>query len=287
MTAKKKFHIHEKIKQNLIILLGIMMTGMAVSVFLVPNKVVSGGVSGISTILYHTLHIPVGLSFAVINLVLLVIAFKFIGKSFVIKSIVGAALLSLFVQLFSYMPPLTRNPFLATVFGAFFYGLGIGLALVEGASTGGTDILGRLFQHFFPQMKIGKLLFVIDSIVIVSSFLVFKNIDLLLFGLIALFLSTYAVDWLIHKLNISKLAFIVSECGEKIAECLVHTSHRGVTLIDATGAYTMDDKKVLVCALKESEVVDFQRKILEIDESAFIIFSESQQIVGNGFHVYK
>lgn len=269
------------------ILLGIILTALAISVFYVPNKIVSGGVSGLSTILYHQLHIPTGLSFAIINLLLLLIAFRFIGKEFVINSVIGAGLLSLFVEIFSHLPAVTDDLFLATAFGAVFYGFGIGLALIGGASTGGTDILGRLLQHFFPHLKIGKLLLIVDSLVILSSLLVFRNIRLVLFGILALFLSTCAIDWLIQKLNISKLAFIVSDKGEEIASFLVNTSPRGVTIIDALGAYTMENRKVLMCALKENEIIEFQKKILQMDPNAFLIFSESQQIVGNGFHVYK
>lgn len=277
----------KKFKQYAIILLGLLMTAVAISLFFVPNKIVNGGVSGISTILFHTFGIPAGLSYLVINLVLLAIAYKFIGKSFVINSIVGAGIVSLFVQLFSYLPPITDNTFLAVVFGAAFYGVGIGLALIEGASTGGTDILGRLLQYFYPHIKIGKLLLIVDSIVITISLLVFKNIDVALFGIISLFLSTYSIDLLIHKLNISKLAFVVTPKGEEVAAMLIKTSPRGVTIFDVVGAYTKEKAKVLMCALKENELTEFQRKILEIDENAFIIFSESQQIVGNGFHVYK
>lgn len=277
----------EKIRQYFTILMGTMITGMAISMFFVPNKIVSGGVSGVSTILYHTLNIPASLSFAVINLVLLLIAAKFLGKGFVIKTVIGAGLLSIFVEIFSYVPPLTDNVLLATVFGAIFYGFGIGLSLIEGATTGGTDILSRLLQYFFPHIKIGKLLLIVDAVVILTSLIVFRNTELVLFGIIALFLSTYSIDLLIHKLNISKLAYVVTDKGEEISKRLVTTSPRGVTIIEATGAYTMGKKQVLMCALKASEIAEFQRKIEEIDPTAFTIFSESQQIVGNGFHVYK
>ncbi len=277
----------EKIRQYFTILMGTMITGMAISMFFVPNKIVSGGVSGVSTILYHTLNIPASLSFAVINLVLLLIAAKFLGREFVIKTIIGAGLLSIFVEIFSYVPPLTDNVLLATVFGAIFYGFGIGLSLIEGATTGGTDILSRLLQYFFPHIKIGKLLLIVDAVVILTSLIVFRNTELVLFGIIALFLSTYSIDLLIHKLNISKLAYVVTDKGEEISKKLVTTSPRGVTIIEATGAYTMEEKQVLMCALKASEITEFQKKIEEIDPTAFTIFSESQQIVGNGFHVYK
>jgi uncharacterized membrane-anchored protein YitT (DUF2179 family) len=147
--------------------------------------------------------------------------------------------------------------------------------------------LGRLLQALFPYIKIGKLLMIIDGIVIAVSLVLFRQIDLALYGIIALFIATAAIDWLIQSLNISKLAFIVSDKGVEIAKKLTSESPRGVTIIDAIGGYTMENKKVLMCALKENEMQEFQRRILEMDSTAFIIFSESQQIIGNGFRVYK
>lgn len=276
-----------KIKKYATILIGLIITAYAISTLYLPNKVVSGGVSGVSTILYHQLGIQPGLSFAVINIVLLLIALKFIGKDFVLHSLLGAGLISVLVEVFSYLPPLTTNVFLATVFGSVLYGFGIGLTLIEGASSGGTDILGRLLQCVFPHIKIGRLLLVVDLAVILTSLIIFKQVDLTLYGIIALFLSTFSIDLLISKLNVSKLAFVVTDQGDDIAHMLISTSPRGVTIIDAVGAYTMENKKVLMCALKDSEVIDFQKKILDVDDEAFIIYSESQQIVGNGFYVYR
>lgn len=274
-------------KKYISIVLGVIMVAFAVSVFYIPNKIVSGGVSGVSTILFHMFGLAPGLSFAVINIILLILAIRFLGKGFVINTLLGAALLSIFVQVFSYIPPVTNDIFLATIFGAVLYGIGIGLTLVEGASTGGTDILSRLFQCAFPHIKIGNLLLVVDATVIFASFIVFKQFELALYGIVALCISSFAINWLIHKLNISKLAFVVTDNGTDIAKHLVSNSPRGVTLIDATGGYTMSNKNVLICALKENEAEEFQKRILNIDETAFIIFSESSQIVGNGFRVYK
>lgn len=275
------------VKKYITILCGTALTGFAISGFYTPNKIVSGGVSGISTILYHTLRIPTGISFAAVNIFLLLLSLKVLGFRFVRDTIVGSMLLSLFVQLFSYMPPVTENPVLAAVFGAVCYGAGIGLTLIGGASTGGTDIVSRLFQVPFPHIKVGTLLMVIDSVVIGISLIVFKDIDLMLFGIAALFVATLSINILIAKLNISKLAFVVTDRGEEVAEALVSSSPRGVTLIEAKGVYTMENRQVLMCALKESEIPQFQKRILNLDNKAFIIFSESQQIIGNGFRVYK
>ncbi|MBQ6937270.1 MAG: YitT family protein [Clostridia bacterium] len=279
--------MNSKLRQNILFIIGPIITAFGISVFYLPNKVVSGGVSGLSTILYHLAKIPPGLSFAVINIIFLLLSLKFLGKAFVFKTLIGAASISLFVQIFSYLPPMTNDIILATIFGSLLYGFGIGLTFLSGGSTGGTDILGRLLQHFFPHFKIGKLLLFVDALVIISSLIVFRQIDLALWGIVALFLSTFSVDWLIQKLNISKLAFVVTEKGHEVSQLLISTSPRGVTIFDVIGAYTLEKKTMLMCALKDNETPEFQRKILDIDAEAFIIFSESQQIVGNGFHVYR
>ncbi len=276
----------KKIKDILLTILGTMITAAAVSLLLTPNKIVCGGMSGVSTILFHTFSLPPGITFGVLNVILLLLGLKVLGLSFTLKTLFGAGVLSVFVQLFSYLPPLTDDVFLATIFGGVLYGSGIGIAFVSGASTGGTDIIGRLLQHSMPQMPIGKLLLVIDGIVIVASLIVFKQVNLALFGIIALFVSTYSVDFLIAKLNVSTIAFIISDSGDELARRLVGSSSRGVTVIDAVGAYTDENKKMLFCALKERETVDFKRKIEQIDPNAFTVFAESQKIVGNGFYLY-
>lgn len=276
-----------KLKSFIFTLAGTILTGFGIGVFLTPNKIVGGGVSGLSTILYHTFFVPPGVTFLVINICLLLIGYKVLGKSFTVKTLIGSGMLSLFVQMFSYIPFYTENIMLATIFGGGLYGIGIGLGFVAGASTGGTDILGRLLQHKFPTMPIGKLLLFVDGVIILISLIVFKNIELTLFGIIALLISSTTIDFVIGQFNISKIAFVITDKGDEIAQKLVASSPRGITIIDAVGAYTNSSKKLLFCALKEIETEVFQRKVLSIDNTAFIVFSESQRIKGNGFYLYK
>lgn len=275
-----------KMKSFGLIVIGNTITAMAISMFLVPNKIVLGGASGMATIMYYSLGIRTSIANAIINAVLLLAALICFGWKFIGKTVFSIALLTAMIEVFSYVPPVTDNMFLATIFGAALYGAGIGIVLSQGSTTGGTDILGRLIQHKFPHWKIGKILLGVDLSVICFSFVTFKATDAVLYGILALFVSTTAIDWLMRSLNISKLAFIITDKGKEISEFLVHTSPRGVTLVDVTGVYTNTPKQMLICALKENELPEFQRKVLEKDEDAFLIYSESQQIVGNGFYIY-
>lgn len=276
-----------QLKSFVLTITGTMLTGLGIGVFLTPNKIVGGGVSGISTILYHSFSLPIGISFFMINALLLIVGYKILGRNFTLKTLIGTSLLSVFAQIFAYVPYYTQNTMIAALFGGAFYGVGIGFSFVAGASTGGTDILGRLLQCKFPTIPIGKVLLGVDGIVIIISLMMFKNIELSLFGIITLFISSYTIDFVIGKFNVSRIAFVITDKGDEISQHLVYTSPRGVTLVEATGAYTKEQKKMLFCALKESESSLFQDKILAIDSNAFIVFSESQQIKGNGFRLYK
>lgn len=277
----------KKMKSVWFTIFGTMITGFAIGAFLTPNKVVGGGASGISTILYHTFGIQPGLSFFLINIVFLLLGLTVLGKKFILKTLLGITLLSLFTQIFSFFPIYTENLILTTVFGGILYGFGIGMSFAAGASTGGTDIIGRIIQTKVPYMPIGKMLLIVDGIIIIISFFVFRDIELILFGVLTLFVSSYSIDLIISKLNVSNIAFVITDKGKEISEKLVSTSPRGVTLIDVKGVYTGSEKQMLFCALKESESEAFQKKILEIDETAFIVFSMSQRIKGNGFYLYK
>lgn len=277
----------KKYKNFYLVILGTLCTAAGVGLFLTPNKIVNGGVSGIGTILYNVFQIPMGGTYITLNLLFLLLGLRILGKTFVLKTLMGAGILSVFVEIFTYLTPLTDNILIAAIFGGFLYGLGIGIVFSSGATTGGTDILGRLLQYKFSSLPIGKLMLVIDGIIVLSSALVFDDSDLVFFGLISMVISTYVIDMVIRKLNVSKIAFVITAEGRAIAKRIVTSSPRGVTLLHAIGAYTDTDKNVLFCAMKEGEIEEFQKKVLEIDPHAFVVFAESQQILGNGFYIYR
>ena len=224
---------------------GTMMPGFAIGSFLTPNKVVGGGASGISTILFHTFGIQPGVSFFILNILFLLIGLTILGKQFILKTLIGITLLSLFTQIFIFFPIYTENLILSAVFGGVLYGLGIGMSFAAGASTGGTDIIGRIIQTKFSFVPIGKMLLFVDGIIIVISLVIFKNIELALFGILTLVISSYSIDFIISKLNVSRIAFVITDDGEEMSKMLVSTSPRGVTLIDVKGVYTDAKKQML------------------------------------------
>lgn len=217
----------ERLKSYFLISFGIMLTGFAISVFLVPNRIVIGGVSGVATVLYYTIDLKPSLTVTLINAVLLLLSLKCFGWKFVGKTLFGIGMLSVLIEAFSYVPAVTDNLMLATIFGASLYGIGIGIVLSQGSTTGGTDILGRLIQHRFSHWKIGKILLGVDLFVISLSFATFRTTETVLYGVIALFISTSSIDYLMKVLNVSKLAFVITDRGMEISEFLADTFPRG------------------------------------------------------------
>lgn len=276
----------KKIKSYFLIFTGVLLMSISIGVFLVPNKIVSGGVSGLATVFYYVFNIPVGITYFVVNMILLGFGYKILGKKFVITTIISSGLVSALCDLFTYFEPVTDDVVLAALFGGVIGGVGMSLTLIENSSTGGTDVLSRIIQSKKEHLPIGRVLIIVDFIIILLSYFVFKNINLTLYGILSLFVCGTAIDIIISKLNSSKMAFVVTNRGEEISKRLINTSKRGVTMIKVKGAYTGEEKSMLICALKDFEVLEFKNKILEIDKKSFIMFCESEKILGEGFYIY-
>jgi len=274
------------LKSYTIILTGMTLTAIATGLFYIPNGIVTGGVSGIATILYP-LGVPPGITYSLVNLFLLLFSYKRLGRDFVIKSILSVIVISSLVQVLSEVSPITHNIFLATLFGSLLFGIGASLTFIENANTGGTDIIGRLVQSKYQYFPIGTLLMIIDGIIILISLLISRNVDLALYGLLGLFISAFSIDFIIDHLNSSKLAFVITDKGQQISDLIIEKSRRGVTILNAKGAYSGARKNLLICALKNKQIPEFHSMIIETDNNAFIIFTNSEKIFGLGFYVYK
>ena len=274
------------LKSYIIIFIGMTLSATAIGLFYIPNGIVTGGVSGIATILYP-IGVPPGITYSFVNLILLFFSYKRLGRDFVIKSILSVIVISLLVQVFSELPPITNNIFLATLFGSLLFGIGASLTFIQNANTGGTDIIGRLVQSKYQYFPIGTLLMIVDGFIILVSLFISRNIDLALYGLFGLFISAFSIDFIIDHLNSSKLAFVITDKGQEISSLIIEKSRRGVTMLNARGAYSGNRKNLLICALKNKQIPDFHRMIVETDENAFIIFTNSEKIFGLGFYVYK
>ena len=277
----------KKYRDFVFLIAGSFFAAVGVSNFYLPGKVVTGGAGGLATLFYYLFGIPAGVSIFGLSMIFLLFGLKTLGKDFVIKSIIGTAAMAVMTELTACFGTITDSSALSAAFGALFYGVGSGLVFISGYNTGGTDILGRIVQHRFPHISIGGLLMVINGIIILISFKTFNDVNLMLLGVLALIASNMVIDKVIDSFNDSKLAFIISDKADDIAQMILKSLGRGVTILNGSGGFTHSDKNVLLCAISGKQLESLRESICKTDEAAFMIFIDTKAVSGKGFHVYK
>lgn len=275
------------LKKYIIIGLGSFLFALSVNLFTLPTKIVSGGISGIATIIYHTAGISTGITVGILNIIIILFALKSLGKGFVIDSLTAIFMIPIFLKITELLPPVTQNPLLASLFGGVLLGCGIGLSFSQGGTTGGTDIVSRISQKKYPHLSIGILMTIVDLIIIGISMIVFQNIDLALYGILSLVISTAVIDYILGKLNSAKLVMIITHSQNKLEQAILSEINRGVTVINATGSFSGDSKKLLLCVVKSKQAEKLKTIVNAFDPNAFVIVNESKEILGNGFQYYR
>ncbi len=254
---------------------------------MLPSKIVTGGVSGIATIIFYLSGISPGFTMGILNIIIGIVAYIELGRKFVIDSLVGIVAIPVFMELTKNAPFFFDDLVLSSVFGGIICGIGIGMTFSQGSTTGGTDIVSRISQKRFPSLSIGVILSAIDFIIISVSYFVFKDLKLTMYGLATLFISTWVIDFIIAKLNGGVVAYIITNKSEELKSSILKEINRGTTVIDAKGGYSGEEKQILICVMKKKEL-DELRKILELkDKNSFLIVSPSTEVQGEGFKYYR
>ncbi len=252
--------------------------------FTAPNEIAPGGVSGLATIINFLFHIPIGLASFLLNIPLLLLALRFLGRGFTVRTLKSVAILSLVLDIvLPFIPVYRGDPILAALFGGVFMGAGLGLVFMRGSTTGGTDIASLLIQRKFPHLSIGRILLITDLFVLLLAALVYKNIETLLYGLIAIFTQTKMIDGVLYGLDSGRLAIVVSQKEREIAEVIMEQLGRGVTFLEGEGAYLGEKRRVLLCALRTRQFARLKKMVYSIDPTAFVIVTEASEILGDGF----
>lgn len=254
-----------------------------------PNDIAFGGITGIAQIINHLLPVaPVGVTVIILNIPLFLLAWKLLGGKMLLGSLYAMFISSVFIDLFTplwdWQP---MEPFLATIFGGLTMGLSLGLIFQQGSTTGGTDLAARLLKLKLAWLPMGKLLMAVDLVVIVLVALAFRALDTMLYGLVALYISSIAMDGVLYGLDNAKVAYIISDHNEEISRSIVEDLDRGVTILHGQGAFTGTDKKVLLCAFKQREIASIKNLVKEIDPAAFLIVCPAHEVLGEGFRDYK
>ena len=284
--------IYNPSKDYILILLGTLLYGFSFNGFILSNQIVTGGLSGVCALIFFATKgfIPVSLSYFTINIVLLLIALKVLGFKFLIKTIFGVFSLSgslwLFEQLLHGQPILHNQPFMSIVIGAFLCGIGLGLVFTAGGSTGGTDILAAIINKY-KNVSMGTALLMFDFVIISSSYMLFQNVDKIVFGFVEMVVGNYTVDMILNSNRRSVQFLIFSQKYDEIAQHIINDLGRGCTIIDGTGGYSQKPVKVIILLVKKSESIAIFRMVKEIDHQAFISQSLVQGVYGEGFDKIK
>lgn len=265
------------------LILGAMIMAFGVQLFLLPNKLSSGGFSGIATIVYYFFNVQMGVTNLLLNIPLFIIAFFKMGKDFFIKSIIGTVSLSVFFDFFDKFNVITSDRFLACIFGGIVIGIGTAFILRSSSSTGGSDLIGNLIKKISPNIKTSSAIVIFDTLVVLANMIVFKEIEIGLYSAISIYIMGVITDILFEGIYFTKLIFIVSEKNEEIALSIGKEIKRGTTGLYGKGMYENKDKLILMCAVTRQDVFRVKNIAQKIDKNSFIIITNSREVFGIGF----
>ena len=288
LISDKKELLHQ-LKDYFMIVVGLALYAFGFTAFILPEKVVSGGLAGVSSLVYFKFGIPVAITNYSLNVLLLLMAFRVVGRTFVIRTVFGFSVISLF---FGIMQPLfpqpfvNNQPFMNIILGSIMCGLGVGLAFIHNGSTGGTDIVAAMVSKK-TNVTIGRMILYTDVFIISSSYLLFHSIDKIVYGFVILLVVAFVCDYVINTNRQAVQFTIISEKWEEIANSINNEAHRGCTLLHGTGWYTKRDVKMLIVMCRKIESVTIFRIIKSIDKDAFVTQANVNGVYGVGFDEVK
>lgn len=280
----KAINTKDYVWQYVLIIIGSALFAAGFQFFLYPNSIIVGGVSGIAMIVNYLTDLPVGVMNIVLNIPLFIIAWRQFGTKFVIGSFVGMMLSSVFVDLFalvSYSP--TNDMLLACIIGGAIKGLGMGIIYYAGATTGGTDIIAKFVRLKYPYINFGTLILLTDAIIILAFAIIFHKVEGAMYAVIAMFVVSRVIDLVLYGVDNSNVCYIISEKSEQLVNDITDSLHRGVTILEGEGAYSHQNKQVLLCVVKRTQVSDIRKIIKNVDENAFFIITDAKNVFGKGF----
>ena len=282
--------IYHPIRDYIFIVVGTLLYGFGFNGFILSNEIVPGGLTGLCSLLYFTTGIPVSLSVAAVNILLLVVAYKVLGFRFMINSVFGIASLTFSLMFFEWLlknqPIIQGEPFMSIVIGGVLCGVGLGIVFSANGSTGGTDIVGAIINKY-RNVSIGRALFFCDIFVIGSSYFIFQSVDKIVFGFVEMAINNYVLDMVLNANNQSIQFLIFSQKHEEIVARILSDLNRGCTLLEGTGGYSKEPVKVIVLLARSRESVTIFRLIKSVDPQAFISQSSVRGVYGEGFDPIK
>ena len=269
----------------LVCIIGSALVGTALSVFTIPNEIAPGGISGLSTALAYMLGVRVSVLTLVLNIPIMLAAYRLLGKRSFFYTLLSTALLSGFIELASFLPVYTGNILIAAVYGGVLSGIGIGILFLRNITTGGTDLLALMLHKAFPNVPNGTILAVIDGIVVLIAVLVFRKIEVALTSVLTIYFSSKVIDLIAQGVDYAKVIYIVTDKGKELSAVLNSSTDRGNTVIKAFGGYTGAEKQLVITVTRRNVLAQTLRLIHATDPAAFTFVTDSTEVHGEGFKI--
>lgn len=282
---KVKSKIKSFLTDTAVFIFGGVLYSISVNCFLSKNQILNGGFTGFATVINYLSGLPIGTVILFLNIPLFIISYKKLGVRFVISSFWATFIMSALIDMGDFLPVYRGDLLLASLFGGVMSGAGLGIIFINGATTGGTDIIAKLIGLRYPHITLGKTIFLIDLAIIALGGVVYKNIESSLYAAVVIFVSTQTIDYIIFGVHRSSLILIVTEKGDEMRRMITNDIHRGVTVLKGSGGYTSSEKDVLICACYDNQTGKFIKKIKSFDEKSFLIITNAKEILGEGFKI--
>jgi uncharacterized membrane-anchored protein YitT (DUF2179 family) len=264
------------------ILIGSVILAVGFNMFMVPNMLAPGGVSGLAVVLYHLIRVPVGLTIILLNIPLFIIGYFILGPRVVVQSLLGTFLFSLALEITApHLPPATDDLLLASVYGGVVMGIGVGLVFRYRGSTGGTGLLALILARAWG-ISPGQAMLWGDLLVLALAVFVFGS-EAAMYAALALFISIKVIDAILEGLGLAKSVIVITSFGERINEKLLYELGRGVTWLEGSGGFTRETKEVLLCVVTRQQIARLKAIIHEEDPAAFVIIGNATEVHGEGF----
>lgn len=283
INKKKIIYLNNTIINFIKTLCGTVLTALSINLFLLPNQLSTGGFSGIGTLFFFLFEIPVGTTILVLNIPLFIIAYFRSGKKFVLNTIIGTILLSLFINIFQNIPPATSSRFLGCIYGGILSGIGSTIVLNSNSSTGGSDLLAQIIKKYKPNLKTGNIIVSIDALIVFANAIFLGEIEIGLYSAIAIYIMGKVLDVFFEGIDFAKMMIIISPKYKEISDLISARVKRGTTAIYGKGMYKQDEKKLILCVASRREIGEIRRIIYTIDKGAFLIITNAREVYGKGF----
>lgn len=281
--AEKSGQIRKEIRDYLMITAGAFLYGVSISLFLDPNNLAPGGVTGIAVILNRLTPLSTGTLMLLLNIPILCAGLWKFGLRFLVSTIYATFMCSLFINLISALPVLTREPLPAALAGGVFMALGLGLVFRAGATTGGTDIIVKFLRLRYRHLKTGRLFFLIDILIVLASLPVFKDVNTVLYAIIAVLVNSRVFDEVLYGRDEARLLYIISDRSERIAERILKELDAGATYLQGRGGYSNTPRDVILCVIRNTMAPRAEEIVKQEDPMAFLIISSATEIYGEGY----